>query len=133
MVWSANMAAMLNRSSSQSVSKWRVLAALVGVCAAMMLVASPALALSGSSSSGNAAAAQYTPTANNGSANGNANNSNGNANNSNGNANQSAGNTTQQSSASLPFTGYAVLSALGIGVVMLSIGAVMRRRSSDSL
>ena len=88
----------------------------------MTLAASPALALSGSSSSGNAAAAQYTPTANHGSANG-----------SNGNANQPAGTTTQQSSASLPFTGYAVLSALGIGVVMLSIGAVVRRRSGDSL
>lgn len=124
---------MHSRSGSQFVSKWRVIAALMGVCAALMLAASPALALSGSSSSGNAAAAQYTPTANNGNGNANANNSSGNGSTGNGSTGNGSPANVTPSSASLPFTGYAVLSALGIGVIMLSIGAVVRRGSRGSL
>ena len=122
-----------------------------GVCAALMAVASPALALSGNSSSGNAAIAQYTPSAGHGGTGHghgggtgkNGHNGNGHVS-ANGNATasvsptdsgntQATGDGTQPSSASLPFTGYAVLAALGIGVVMLSIGALVRRRSGSSL
>ena len=123
---------------------------LAGVCAGLMAVASPALALSGNSSSGNAAIAQYTPSAGhggngNGGKGGNGGHGKGKPGHS-GNGSVSAngsvsgtgntqptGDSTQPSSASLPFTGYAVLTALGIGVIMLGIGAFVRRRSSNAL
>lgn len=91
--------------------------AAFGACAVLLVAAPAALALSGNSASGNAAAAQYSPTANN-----QASRSNG----------STPTTTPQTSTASLPFTGYALLTALGIGVCLLSVGAVLRRRSGDT-
>src|ERR1017187_9929995 len=69
--------------------------AVVSLCALAM--PGGALALSGSSASGEASAAQYTSTPN-------------------------------PSGGGLPFTGYVLISVVCVGLIMLSVGLVLRRR-----
>lgn len=116
----------------------RALAAVGAVMLALLVSASPALALSGNSSSGNAAAAQYTPSSAGG--HGNTLSAGGSPGGSGVGSTDSGSPSTQDStplaSAStstaqggLPFTGYALLTAVGIGLCLISVGAVVRRRA----
>lgn len=91
----------------------------------MLGMPGPASALSGSSSSGNATAAQYNPPSHHRKSplTGPSNPSNPPG------ATPASSSTPTTSAAGLPFTGYAVLSAVAIGLGLLSIGLVVRRRA----
>jgi hypothetical protein len=106
-------------------------AALAATCAiATLATASPALAISGSSLSGNAAAAQYTSPGSHpgGTTLGSSPSGTGP---STGVSGATPGTTPQAASLSqsggLPFTGYAALTAVILGLVLASVGVAMRR------
>jgi len=105
------------------------------VTAAVVIGCGPALALSGSSGHGSASAAQYKPA---GSGHGVTLGASGHSGASgtgvsSGSSGGGTGGTGDAGGSGLPFTGYALLAASGIGLCLLSVGLMVRRRTGPIL
>ncbi len=127
-------------SLGKPMPQWGARLVVVGaVTAAVVIGCGPALALSGSSGHGSASVAQYKPAGSGrgitlgASGHGGPSGAGGSPGSSGGGTGGTGGAGGSGSASGLPFTGYALLIAGGIGLCLLSVGLMVRRRTGPTL